>query len=398
MDQIPRVSGAVQTSANTGEIVFGVLFALRSENELDAGYKATFDLILQSGQHRHGTERYEEDPQTPMVYPVFDGYGKDRKVSGLLYTSIYWRFLMMGILPDNIHGVVCFLENSNGEVHTFQVNGGDAVHLGEGDFHDATYNRQGHSIDLVEKLRETAGPDSRSFTAAGVNGDFMNYTLTVYPSDEFRAIFVNKRSQHSAGTIAGTFVVAICFFLIYDYCMKRRQRIVLERAVRPAAVVSSLFPANVREQIINDEDTHSSTRHKGAGAFLRSTVEQSANPVPLATKYPECTVYFADLVGFTKWASTRQPEMVFQMLEAIFAEFDKVAAKRGVFKVETIGDCYMAVVCASLDGRTQVCGPWPGLEFVSHHVPSSVIFILFSVDWTSQCSTRPCCHHGQVCP
>jgi len=149
-------------------------------------------------------------------------------------------------------------------------------------------------------------------------------------------------------------VVAICLFLIYDYYVQRRQKIVLDRAVRAAAVVSSLFPANVREQIINDEDNDPSKKHKRVGAFLRSSVEESAsnaltgNPTPLATKYPDCTVCFADLVGFTHWSSTRQPEMVFQMLEAVFKEFDAIAEKRGVFKVETIGDCYMAVVCTSL--------------------------------------------------
>jgi len=206
----------------------------------------------------------------------------------------------------------------------------------------------------------------------------MNYTLTVYPSKDFRAIFLNKRAPQSAGTIAITFVVAICFFLIYDYYVQRRQRIVLERAVRAAAVVSSLYPANIREQIINDEDNHPSEKPKRAGAFLRSTVEESAskalNPTPLATKYPHCTVYFADLVGFTKWSAARQPEMVFQLLETIFKEFDATAAKRGVFKVETIGDCYMAVVCAGLVGL-QTANP----------VPSPSIVAYLHVDGTPQC-------------
>jgi class 3 adenylate cyclase len=31
------------------------------------------------------------------------------------------------------------------------------------------------------------------------------------------------------------------------------------------------------------------------------------------------------------------------LLESIYGQFDKIALKRGVFKVETIGDCYVAV-------------------------------------------------------
>lgn len=47
--------------------------------------------------------------------------------------------------------------------------------------------------------------------------------------------------------------------------------------------------------------------------------------------------------GFTKWSSTREPEQVFELLEALYGAFDKIALRRVVFKVETIGDCYMAV-------------------------------------------------------
>jgi len=288
-----------------------------------------------------------------MVYPVFDGFGQDKKVGGVLYTAIYWRLLMMGILPENIDGVVCILENSNGQFHTFHVNGGNAVHVGEGDSHDDTYSHMAHSIDLVTKLRETAGPESRSFTAAGVNGQFMNYTLTVYPSKNFKALFVNNRARESATAISFIFVVAICLFLIYDYYVQRRQTIVLDRAVRASAVVWSLFPSSVRERIINDEANDPTKKSQHEGAFVGSTMKQQvSNTAPLATKYPSCSVCFADLTGFTKWSSTRQPEQVFQLLERVFQEFDAVAAKRGVFKVETIGDCYMAVVRSSLVRNT----------------------------------------------
>lgn len=52
---------------------------------------------------------------------------------------------------------------------------------------------------------------------------------------------------------------------------------------------------------------------------------------------------FADLKGFTAWSSERAPADVFELLETIYGEFDKIARKMDVFKVETIGDCYVAV-------------------------------------------------------
>merc|ERR1711988_717951 len=64
---------------------------------------------------------------------------------------------------------------------------------------------------------------------------------------------------------------------------------------------------------------------------------------PIADLFLNCTVLFADISGFTSWSSERSPSQVFVLLETIYGAFDKIADRRGVFKVETIGDCYMAV-------------------------------------------------------
>jgi class 3 adenylate cyclase len=57
----------------------------------------------------------------------------------------------------------------------------------------------------------------------------------------------------------------------------------------------------------------------------------------------QTTIMFADLVGFTAWSSVREPSQVFTLLETIYRAFDQMARRRGVFKVETVGDCYVAV-------------------------------------------------------
>jgi class 3 adenylate cyclase len=46
----------------------------------------------------------------------------------------------------------------------------------------------------------------------------------------------------------------------------------------------------------------------------------------------------------------REPSQVFTLLETIFHEFDVIAHRRRVFKVETVGDCYVAV-CGLPDPR-----------------------------------------------
>ena len=47
---------------------------------------------------------------------------------------------------------------------------------------------------------------------------------------------------------------------------------------------------------------------------------------------------FADIVGFTAWSSTREPCQVFVLLETVYSKFDELALRRGVFKVETVGE------------------------------------------------------------
>ena len=359
------LKNAVDTCVDTKEVVFGIFTQLVTGETGDTG---GFDLVLQSGQYRHSKERYRADPTSAMIYPVFDGFSQDKKVVGVLFTAMYWRFLMNEILPENVYGIVCVMENSQGQKHTFEIRGQNTVYLGQEDLHESTYNYLERSIDLVSSLRKSAGPESRSFTAAGVSGQFLNYTLRIYPTDDFKEIFVTGEAAWESAVVAMVFAVAICIFLVYDCCVQRRQRIVLERAVRATAVVSSLYPENIREHIINDDTNSPGKTPKRGSAFLRPELKESAvSAQPLASKHTDCTVYFADLAGFTKWSSTREPEQVFQLLETLFKEFDAAAAKRGVFKVETIGDCYMAVVstvsletriikhCVNQDSRLAIC-------------------------------------------
>lgn len=60
-------------------------------------------------------------------------------------------------------------------------------------------------------------------------------------------------------------------------------------------------------------------------------------------KIPHVTVLYADIVGFTAWSSTRSPEEIVGMLSELFTSFDKNCVKHNVYKVHTIGDCYVAM-------------------------------------------------------
>jgi adenylate cyclase len=66
----------------------------------------------------------------------------------------------------------------------------------------------------------------------------------------------------------------------------------------------------------------------------------------IAEAYPETTVMFADLAGFTPWARRTDPSRVVGFLDQLFSRFDELATEHGVEKIKTIGDEYMAVAGA----------------------------------------------------
>ncbi|KAL7536037.1 hypothetical protein ACHAXR_008680 [Thalassiosira sp. AJA248-18] len=58
----------------------------------------------------------------------------------------------------------------------------------------------------------------------------------------------------------------------------------------------------------------------------------------------ECvTIFFSDIVGYTDMTSKMSPIKVSNMLDRLYLKFDELSRKHDIFKVETIGDAYMAV-------------------------------------------------------
>jgi adenylate cyclase len=61
----------------------------------------------------------------------------------------------------------------------------------------------------------------------------------------------------------------------------------------------------------------------------------------IADAYPDVTVLFADIVGFTPLSERLSATSVVALLDRVFTCWDQLAADHGVEKIKTIGDAYM---------------------------------------------------------
>jgi class 3 adenylate cyclase len=340
----PVLSGGFHEAAQTGQAVIDHATNLGSHALGDFDTSKLFSLILSKSQYRHQAQGYLGDPLSSFAYPVFDSFDLEtRKVVGVLGTMLYWR-IYLDVLPKDTRGVICVLENSNNQTFTYQIDK-EVKYLGYGDRHDHEYDGFVQSGDIATYIEEASSPATKSLSSVDLNTAYSRYKIRIYPSDGTKKQHVDSNPVMLALLIVGVFLFSSSVFVLYTIAVARRQRIVMDRAVASSAIVSSLFPSQVRDQIYEENEAGGKTLHPTADS---ATIEKGVDGLvgkgrPIAEVFEHTTVMFADISGFTSWSASRNPVQVFELLEALYRAFDSLAVRRKVFKVETIGDCYVAV-------------------------------------------------------
>jgi hypothetical protein len=331
----------IKKSLETGDMTLGGLDTATPGNIHDPDRTTSFFARLVSVEADERLD-YLGDPMSSVFVPIFESFDTTEKPSALIYSVFRWATYFEGLLPENTPGVVVVLENTCDGPFTYHVVGEKAEYLGKGDLHDPKFDDMERAVDFARDdgiLEASLG--------IGVNQDICAYRLRVYPSQELHDEY------HSSLPIVITIVVAVVFviiagaFLLYSHRAEQRHQIVLKQATESAAIVSSLFPDAVRDRYVNGNNRNGLTSGKARlKTFLADGEDDGDGEIddtPIADLFPHTTVFFADIAGFTSWSSCREPTQVFILLQTIYQAFDAIAKRRKVFKVETIGDSYVAV-------------------------------------------------------
>jgi adenylate cyclase len=75
---------------------------------------------------------------------------------------------------------------------------------------------------------------------------------------------------------------------------------------------------------------------------IASRLKESPD-VGIADFYPEASILFADMAGFTARASKMTPPELIRFLNDVYVQIDNLVERRGLEKIKTTGDAYMVV-------------------------------------------------------
>lgn len=263
-----------------------------------------------------------------MLYPIFDKYYDDEdgvtgtppKVVAFLSIDIFWQAFLKGLLPPTAtDAIYVVISNTCNQTFTYSVMGEDVEFVDDGDKHESKYDSIMQSALFGEHLMEPIPSDS-TYTGRPLYGDFCPYTFSVYASAEMEGAYVTNAPAIYAAIACLIFLFTSLVFVAYDCLVEKRQAMTMESAARSDAIVSSLFPSEVKQQMYDEHQNRQKTlddqqrrrrsgggpeefmgnRNPNLGTIAEDNQNQqngydgvSSGASPIASLYPETSIIFA---------------------------------------------------------------------------------------------------------
>jgi len=365
------------------------------------------NLISREALLQSSSSNESNGPSSQLLYPILD---ENNNVVARMGLHSTWedRFQNANLqLSESVGPMVVIVEDGFSN-YTFRVHHDQVEYVSNEesepvhwyDFARVEMTSLGDALE--SRLQENT---TGIYTGAALSTSFDSYSIRIHPSRDFHTTESKDEEERN-----GLFAAIICIlaagllliFIAYGCLVRRRQKALLRSAIQADAVVSSLFPSQVKEKLYEQKqqelelyeqqyplhrrvsnekaarrNSNETARRRNSNEMARRRNSNEAGSVvtasrrnsnegstktpttvteeqdmshaspdddaPIAESYESVSILFADIAGFTKWSAAREPTEIFEFLERLYGGFDSKCAEYRVFKIETIGDCYVAV-------------------------------------------------------
>jgi hypothetical protein len=287
---------------------------------------------------------YYTTPRATLNTPVYDSANREVVVA-TLDLEFMWETFLVGLVEDDVEPLVVVAKSScGGHEYSFTVNGSAATYLGAGNLSPdpADYWALTPANSSYEAFLQLLFPSS-NLTASNATSDASQlpcqFQISVYATPEFQDFYITGMPEIIRWIILGVFLFMVSVFLIYDCIVDQRSSKVIESAKRTDALVSTLFPSNVKQRLLENADkkrqqqmeakrvSHWEMNHRGSyidgnvsddgdmrmpmihtpKRKLKSFLDPGAHDLlnsgdiddsePIADLFPNASVMFADVAG-----------------------------------------------------------------------------------------------------
>lgn len=228
------------------------------------------------------------------VYKSFDLQGKD-DIAAIVLAVVDWDAYYSNVFFYDNRQIAIYTNNTcGGRSFTYLVDGSGSAYLGEGDLHQSKFDALTYASKFSLNLKNSS------------NQDLCVYEMLMYPTSEMESLYINNKPLLCAFLVVGAFLFMALLFVLYDHHVTQRH-IKMEAIVKyTTAIVSSLFPANVRDRILKNAEEEAErdmmkndgkTKFGSTAAQLKDYMgeKNSEDPraygsMPIADLFPSATV------------------------------------------------------------------------------------------------------------
>jgi hypothetical protein len=274
-----------------------------TNNTNDPNKNKTAEAVVDSMLQKHSTTYTSGDPYGYIYYPIpRDSTWNDPNrsevanggdsIAAIASITILWKSYFENVVPKG-HGMVCVINNTMGQIFTLSIDATSNVQLIDyDDVHEPNFDYLRVSYILSTDERYDGSTD------VPFSDDFISYTIHLYPSQAMKDSYITSTPIIVAFGMILCFLITLYVFCFYDGVVSKRQKLVMDNAYKTYSIVSSLFPATVRDRMIQDNTVHNESATalgRSANLLLQKNSNHSNKTkfdaaTAIADFYPAATV------------------------------------------------------------------------------------------------------------